>query len=68
MRKEVCYLKLTKLGKSDIHSISYFPTPDDEIWKERMAIELLDVRANQLEVEGFEQEELETLLEYLCVS
>ena len=33
-----------------------------------MAIELLEVRANQLEVEGFEQEELETLLEYLCVS
>ena len=61
-------VSVDQLGKSDIHSISYFPTPDDEIWKERMAIELLDVRANQLEVEGFEQEELETLLEYLCVS
>ena len=32
-----------------------------------MAIELLEVRRNQLEVEGFEQEELETLLEYICV-
>ena len=33
-----------------------------------MAIELLEVHDNQLEVEGFEQEELETFLEYLCVS
>ena len=61
-------VSVDQLGKSDIHSISYFPTPDDEIWKERMAIELLEARDNQLEVEGFEQEELETFLEYLCVS
>ena len=33
-----------------------------------MAIELLEVHGNQLEEKGFEQEELETLLEYLCVS
>ena len=61
-------VSVDQLGKSDIHGISYFSTPNDDIWKERMAIELLEVCANQLEVEGFDQKELETLLEYLCVS
>ena len=61
-------MSVDQLGKSDIHVIKYFPTPDVDIWKERMLMELLEVRANQLEVEGLEQEELEMLLEYLCVS
>ena len=61
-------VSVDQLGKNDIHVIKYFPTPDVDIWKERMLMELLEVRANELEVEGFEQEELEMLLEYLCVS
>ena len=53
--------------KEDCASLSYHPTPLEDKWKEAMVNELLEVRGNQLQVEGFETEELEMILEHLCV-
>ena len=60
-------LDVDSLCKEDSASLSYHPTPLEDKWKEAMVNELLEVRGNQLQVEGFETEELEMILEHLCV-
>ena len=56
-----------QLSKHDITELEYHPTTVDNKWKEAMVAELLEVRDNQLEVDGFVQEELDEMLEYICV-
>ena len=60
-------LDVDSLCKDDCSSLSYHPTPLEDKWKEAMVNELIEVRGNQIQVEGFETEELETILEHLCV-
>ena len=60
-------LDVDSLSKDDCASLSYHPTPLEDKWKEVMVNELLEVRGNQLQVEGFDTEELELILEHLCV-
>ena len=44
----------------------YFPP--DEKWKEVIVNEIIQVRDNTIEVEGFEYEELTEILEHVCVA
>ena len=44
------------------------PTPSDDKWKEELLNELVDARSNLLDIEGFDSEELNTILEHICVS
>ena len=46
----------------------YHPTAPDEKWKEVIVNEIIQVRDNNIEVEGFEYEELTEILEHICVS
>ena len=54
--------------KSDITELVYHPTAPDDKWKEVIVNEIIQVRDNNIEVEGFEYEELTEILEHICVS
>ena len=55
------------MSKHDIEELVYHPITVDDKWKEAMVAQLLEVRDNQLEVDGFVQEELDEMLEHICV-
>ena len=55
------------LTKSGAEKISYHPTTDDEKWKEMIVKEIIEVKNEQLEVSGFSSEELDDILEHICV-
>ena len=50
----------------DVRSLSYFRLDENESWKVSMIEEIVETKAGQMEVPGFELEELEALLDYLC--
>ena len=60
-------LSVDELKKDDTSSIKYHPTLADDKWKETLILEILDVRDNQLEVDGFSYEELNEIVEHICV-
>ena len=60
-------LSVDQLNKDDISSLSYHPTSPENIWKDSMVKELIQVRDNQLDIEGFDSEELNAILEHICV-
>lgn len=60
-------LSVDNLRKDDISSIMYHTTLAEDKWKEAMIKELIQVRDNQIDVEGFESEELSAILEQICV-
>ena len=61
-------LSVRDLKKDDISMLKYHPTPTEEKWKENLVNELIRVRDNTIEVEGFDYEELTEILEHICVS
>ena len=50
----------------DVDTLEYFKLDDDELWKISQIKEIINVKAGNLEVPGFEDDELDTLLSYLC--
>ena len=46
----------------------YHTVDDDEKWKIDLVKELIDVRHDELTVEGLDMDELQEILEYLCIS
>ena len=56
------------LRKSDIAQLDYHPTSPEDMWKENIVKEIIQVRDNTIEVEGFEYDELTEILEHICVS
>ena len=56
------------LRNSDITELFYHSTPPDEKWKVVIMNEIIQVRDNTIEFEGFEYEELTEILEPICVS
>ena len=61
-------LSVSDLKKDDISMLKYHPTSTEEKWKENLVNELIRVRDNTIEVEGFDYEELTDILEHICVS
>ena len=53
--------------KDDTKKIVYHPTSEEDKWKEGFLRELVQVKDNHLEVEGFEPGELDDILEHICV-
>ena len=53
---------------SDIDKIWYHDIPDEEKWRVSMIIELMEVKMNECEVEGFTDAEILELLNHLCSS
>ena len=60
-------LSVDHLVKDDISGLQYHPTLPGDKWKEGFVKEILDLRSNKLEIEGFDEEELECILENICV-
>ena len=56
-----------KLEASD-YKVNYRTVPSNEEYRVEFIKELIDVNNNQLEVPGFDDDELEDILQYLCVS
>ena len=52
----------------DINEFQYAPVMPDDVWKVDMVKELIEVRAKQATIENFSDDELEEILEYLCIS
>ena len=58
---------VVQLRKEDCYNLQYHPSSADNKWKEEMLKELIDVKRNQVEVDGFDQEELDEIMEFICV-
>ena len=48
--------------------VSYMPVPESEKWKAALCKELLCVRTNDVEIPGFDSDEQDFLLNYLCTT
>ena len=59
---------IDKLDICDYKSTDYHPIPQEELWRPNLILEITDVKFNQLNVEGFSQDELEEILSYACTS
>lgn len=60
-------LQTNKVGVNDLRK-HYLSTLPVEKWKEIIVNEIIQVRDNTIEVEGFKYEELTEILEHICVS
>ena len=54
--------------KVDIDKIDYFPLDENETWKVNCMKEILEARESILEIQGFNPDELEEMLNFLCTS
>ena len=50
----------------DVDTIPYFNLSEDEHWKIAPIKEIIDVKAGNLDIPGFDLEELESILSHLC--
>ena len=50
----------------DIDKISYFKMEEEDLWKVSTVKEIIEAKAGILEVPGFDLEELEEILNYIC--
>ena len=57
-----------ELSKEDYKKIDYHKIRDEEQWRLSLIDEIIDIRYKQLDVEGFESEEIEEILNYVCTS
>ena len=53
---------------SDIDSFEFAPVKPEDFWKVSLVKEIIDVKADQIDVEGFTKHELDEILEYVCTS
>ena len=60
--------KLSDVQSNDIDKIWYFDMPDDEKWKVTMIKEIIELKMNELEVEGFSEVEVADIMKHLCSS
>ena len=50
----------------DADKISYFKVKEEDKWRVLMTKEIVEAKASKVEVPGFEDEELEEILSYIC--
>ena len=52
----------------DIDSFEFAPVKPEDFWKVSLVKEIIDIKADQIDVEGFTKHELDEILEYVCTS
>ena len=57
---------IAALNILDADKVEYHRIEDKEAWKIKLAIELVKAKANTKDIPGFNKEELDTILEYVC--
>ena len=50
----------------DVESISYFNLSEDQKWKISHIQEIINAKVGNLDIPGFEFEELETIISHFC--
>ena len=56
------------LVKSDVNHIKYHPVGTDEQWRVGVLNELIDYKEGRFEVEGFDDDEVDQIINYNCTS
>ena len=60
---------IDELDSREVRGIfNYKPAPDEERWRFSILEELLEAREGRIEIEGFQNNEIEEMLEFVCVS
>ena len=59
---------MDELLKMDYKKIDYHKISIEEQWRVSLIEEIIDIRYNQLDVEGFEFEEIDEILNFVCTS
>ena len=59
---------IDEVKSHDIDNFEYAPVMPDDTWKINMVKELIEVRENKASIENFSVDELEEILEHLCIS
>ena len=57
-----------EICREDYKKIDYHKINDSEQWRVSIIEEIIDIKYNQLDVEGFEAEEIEEILNFVCTS
>ena len=57
-----------EIKRVDVENINYFKLDEKESWKVQCIQEIIEVKNNTVEIPGFEGEELQAMLNYLCTS
>ena len=52
----------------DLPSLTYQDIPTDDMWKIRMAKEIIDLKSGDIEIENFNLKDLDGILQYVCCS
>ena len=50
------------------HVFKYSPVPDEDFWRITSLHELLKVKGRSIRIDGFSTEEVDEMLEFVCVS
>ena len=58
----------TKIKGSDIDNISYCDIDNADKWRVNFVNELLEIKRNEIEVDGFSVEEIDSMMDYVCTS
>ena len=56
------------LSRKDIMQIEYFPLTPDLTWKKTILCELLEYREDNYRISDFVEEEVNAIIDYLCVN
>ena len=56
------------MNKSDANELKYFPIPDSERWKIDTINEITDIKFGVQALHDFPHEELDDILNYLCIT
>ena len=56
------------LIKTDVKEIGYFPVPTFEKWKVDVVSEIIDNREGRLYIDGFDEDELNHMINHICTS
>ena len=59
---------IRNVSKNNIGKIIYYKVKKEDAWKIKIASEALDVRDGRGEIENFEKEEIEEMLQFACIS
>ena len=60
--------KVEDITCEDIENIEYAEISDENMWRVNIIREITNKKFNQLEINGFSEEECEEILQYACVS
>ena len=60
--------KVEDVTREDIENIEYAEISDENMWRVNLIKEITNKKFNQLEINGFSEEECEEIIQYACVS